>query len=276
MKKAIIVAGIASMLTASVQADTLLGLYLGGHVWDTKTTGSIGEKNSVLGEVISQDFTFDDQTQGSFYIALEHPIPLIPNIKISSIVLDTDGQTNITEDNFSFGDISYPFSAAVDTVFDVSYIDYTFYYEIFDNDLLSFDIGFTARDIDGTLSVSGDIGEVVGIEEIAEIADAIGVSEITVAKENFSAIIPMLYGSVIIGLPYTGFNVFAQGNYTGYDDSSIYDFQVGVSYAILDNLAVDLNVELGYKVIKMNVEDIDDIYADMEFKGIFAGATVHF
>ena len=70
--------------------------------------------------------------------------------------------------------------------------------------------------------------------------------------------------------------MFAQGNYTGYDDSSIYDFQAGVSYAILDNLAVDLNVELGYKVVSMDIEDIDDVYADMEFKGLFAGATVHF
>lgn len=276
MKKTIIVAGIASMLTASVQADTLLGLYIGGQIWQAQTSGSIGEENSLLNEVISQEFTFDDQQQGSFYVAIEHPIPLIPNIKISSATLDVDGQARITENDFSFGDIAYPVNAAVNTVIDVSYIDYTFYYEILDNDLLTFDIGLTARDIDGNFSVSGDIGEVAEIEVIAEIVDIIGISEITIAKEQFSAIVPMLYGSVIVGLPYTGFNVFAQGNYTGYDDSSIYDFQVGVSYAVLDNLAVDLNVELGYKVIKMNIEDIDDVYADMEFKGVFAGATVHF
>jgi outer membrane protein len=273
MTKAIIAAGIASMLTASVQADTLLGLYIGGQVWQSQADGSIGEKNSLLNEVVSQEFTFDDQQQSSIYIAIEHPIPLIPNIKISSATLDVDGEASITDDDFFFGGITYPLSAAVDTVFDVSYIDYTFYYEIFDNDLLTFDIGFTARDIDGTLSVSGDVG---GIAVIEEIADAIGVTEITIAQEGFSAVVPMLYSSVIVGLPFTGFNVFAQGNYTGYDDSSIYDFQVGVSYAVLDNLAVDLNVELGYKVVKMNIEDIDDIYANMEFKGLFAGAVVHF
>lgn len=258
MKKTIIAAGLATLLTASVQADTLLGLYLGGHIWDVETTGSIGEKNGTSGDVISQKFNFDDQQQGSFYVAFEHPIPLIPNIKISSTVLDTDGQTLITEDDFSFGDIPYPAGTTVDTVFDVNYIDYTFYYEILDNDLLTFDIGITARDIDGSISVTDDIGV------------------LSISKENFSAIVPMLYGSAIIGLPFTGFNVFAQGNYTGYDDSSIYDFQAGVSYAVLDNLAVDLNVELGYKVVKMEIEDIDDVYADMEFKGLYLGATVHF
>ncbi|MDX2368778.1 MAG: TIGR04219 family outer membrane beta-barrel protein [Colwellia sp.] len=258
MKKTIIAAGIATLLTASVQADTLLGLYLGAHIWDVEATGSIGEKNGTSGDVISQEFNFDDQQQGSFYIALEHPIPLIPNIKISSTVLDTDGQTNITEADFSFGNISYPVNTAVDTVFDVDYVDYTFYYEIIDNDLLTFDVGITARDIDGNISVTDDAGV------------------LSISDEKFSAIVPMLYGSAIIGLPFTGFNVFAQGNYTGYDDSSIYDFQAGVSYAVLDNLAVDLNVELGYKVVKMEIEDIDDVYADMEFKGLYLGATVHF
>jgi len=258
MKKTIIAAGIATLLSASAQADTLLGLYLGGHIWDVKTTGSIGEKNGTSGDVISQKLNFDDQQQGSFYIALEHPIPLIPNIKISSTVLDTDGQTSITEADFLFGDISYPVNTTVDTVFDVNYIDYTFYYEILDNDLLTLDLGITARDIDGSITITDDAG-------ILSISD-----------EKFSAIVPMLYSSVIIGLPFTGFNVFAQGNYTGYDDSSIYDFQAGVSYAVLDNLAVDLNVELGYKVVKMDIEDIDDIYADMEFKGLYLGASVHF
>lgn len=258
MKKTIIAAGLATLLSASVQADTLLGLYLGGHIWDAQASGNLAEKNSTSGNVISQEFNFDDQQQGSFYIAFEHPIPLIPNIKISSTVLDTDGQTLITEADFSFGDISYPVNTTVDTVFDVNYIDYTFYYEILDNDLVTFDVGITARDIDGSISVTDDIGV------------------LSISEENFSAIVPMLYGSTIIGLPFTGFNVFAQGNYTGYDDSSIYDFQAGVSYAVLDNLAVDLNVELGYKVVKMEIEDIDDVYADMEFKGIYAGATVHF
>lgn len=258
MKKTIIAAGLATLFTASVQADTLLGLYLGGHVWDVQATGSIGEKNGTSGDVISQKFNFDDQQQGSFYVAFEHPIPLIPNIKISSTVLDTDGQTLISEDDFSFGDVFYPVDTTVDTVFDVHYIDYTFYYEILDNDLLTFDVGITARDIDGNISITDDAGV------------------LSISDEKFSAIVPMLYGSAIIGLPFTGFNVFAQGNYTGYDDSSIYDFQAGVSYAVLDNLAVDLNVELGYKVVKMEIEDIDDVYADMEFKGLYLGATVHF
>lgn len=258
MKKAIIATSLATVLCTSAQADTLLGLYIGGHVWDAKVTGSFGEKNSQTGDVALQEFNFDDQQDGSYSVALEHPIPLIPNIKIASTTLDTDGQTVITESGFSFGDISYPINTTVDTVFNISYVDYTFYYEILDNDLLTLDVGITARDFEGDMTITDDIGV------------------LSLSKEEFSAIVPMLYSSAIIGLPFTGLNIFAQGNYTGYDDSSIYDLQAGISYALLDNLAVDLNVELGYKVVKMNIEDIDDVYADMEFKGIFVGATMHF
>jgi outer membrane protein len=258
MKKAIIATSLAAVLCSSAQADTLLGLYIGGHVWDTEATGSLGEKNSQTQDIALQEFNFEDQQHGSFYVALEHPIPLIPNIKIASTTLDTDGQTVITESDFSFGDIPYPIDTTVNTEFNVSYVDYTFYYEILDNDLLTLDIGLTAREFEGDMTITDDIGV------------------LSLSVEEFSAVVPMLYGSVIIGLPLTGLNIFFQGNYTGYDDSKIQDFQAGISYSLLDNLAVDLNIELGYKVFKMDIEDIDDIYADLEFKGIFAGATIHF
>jgi outer membrane protein len=258
MKKAIIAMSLGAVLCTSAQADTLLGLYIGGHVWDAEVTGSFGEKNSLTDDITLQEFNFDDQQHGSFYIALEHPIPLVPNIKIVSTKLDTDGQTVISEGDFSFGDIQYPIDTTVNTEFNVSYVDYTVYYEILDNDLLTLDLGITARDFEGDVTITDDIGV------------------LSISKEEFSVIVPMLYSSVIIGLPLTGLDIFAQGNYTGYDDSSVYDLQAGISYALLDNLAVDLNVELGYKVVKMDIEDIDDVYADMEFKGVFLGATMHF
>ena len=101
MKKLVLAASVASMLSASVQADTLLGLYIGGQVWNAAASGTFGE-NDGQGNIVLQDFTLDDQQQTSFHVALEHPIPLVPNIKIASTTLDTDG-SNIIGDGFSFG-----------------------------------------------------------------------------------------------------------------------------------------------------------------------------
>ena len=256
MKKLLLAASVATLLSTNVQADTLLGLYLGGQVWDAAAKGSFGEDDG-QGNVVLQDFNLNDQQQTSFYAALEHPIPLIPNIKIASTTLDTDGITIIDEE-FSFGGEVYPVGAEVETIFNLGYIDYTLYYEILDNDLMTLDVGITARDFDGDITVTDDLGL------------------LSVSEETVAVVVPMVYASAIIGLPFTGFNVFAEGNIVAYDGSSIYDYQIGVSYAVLDNLAVDLDITLGYRSVKLDLEDLDDLYADMSFDGAYLGAVVHF
>ena len=110
MKKAIIAASLAVVLCTSAQADTLLGLYIGGQVWATQADGSFGE-----GEIDQATFSFDDENQGSYFVALEHPIPLIPNIKVSSTTLDTRGGTTINS-SFEFGGKTYDTSGQLNRV----------------------------------------------------------------------------------------------------------------------------------------------------------------
>lgn len=255
MKRTIIAAGIATLLTASVQADTLLGLYIGGHMWANQADGSFGEGQEIDNQA---QFNFNDENQGSFFVALEHPIPLIPNIKIASTTLDTSGNATISS-SFTFEGETYNANSILDTTFDLSYVDYTFYYELLDNDLLTFDVGITARDLDSQINVVGDIS---GTETSSDL--------------SVSGIIPLVYVNTIIGLPFTGFNVFAEANFLSLDDSTVYDYQIGVSYELVDNLVVDLDLTLGYRAVKLELNDIDDLYSDLTFKGVFAGAIVHF
>jgi outer membrane protein len=251
MKKAIIAASLASVLCANAQADTLLGLYIGGHFWVNQAEGSFGE-----GEIDQAVFDFEDENQGSYFVALEHPIPLIPNIKIASTTLDTIGGTTL-KSSFAVGGVTYEADSKLDTTFDASYVDYTFYYELLDNDLLTLDIGLTGRDLDSQIGV---------IEQSTLVSSDLSVS----------GILPLLYVNTVIGLPFTGFNVFAEANFLSYDDNSIYDYQVGISYSLLNNLAVDLDITVGYRGVKLELDDIDDLYSDLTFDGVFAGATVHF
>ena len=251
MKKAILATSLALVLSNSAHADSLLGLYIGGQIWANQADGVFGE-----GETDQAAFNFDDQNQGNYFVALEHPIPLIPNVKLASTTLDTIGGTTITT-SFTIGGETYEADATLDTTFDTSYVDYTFYYELFDNDLFTFDFGLTARDLDSK----------IGIVEPATLKS----SDLSV-----SGIVPLFYVNTVFGLPFTGFNVFAEANFLSYDDNTIYDYQVGVSYALLDNLAVDLDLTLGYRGLKLELNDLDDLYSDLTFQGVFAGATVHF
>ena len=254
MKKLVIAASVAaSLMSVNVQADTLLGLYLGGQIWDSAASGVFGDSNE------QTDFNLKDEQQGSYFIALEHPIPLIPNIKIASTTLDTVGQTTL-EFDFSFGGKDFKKSEKVSATFDMSYIDYTLYYEILDNDVVTLDLGLTARDIDGNISVGTNGASIKS----------------TLGTEDVSYVLPMVYASIIVGLPLTGLSVFAEGNIVSYDSQTLYDYQAGVGYALLDNFAIDLDITLGYREVKMDLDDLDNLYADLNFKGAYLGAVIHF
>lgn len=250
MKRTLIAAGIAAMLSANAYAD-VVGVYIGGQVWDNEVEGVFGESG------FQTDFNLEDEQQGSFFIAVEHPLPLIPNMRISKTTLDTQGMTTLTSE-FEFGGETFTQDTNVDAVFDVSYMDYTLYYELFDNDLLSFDFGITARDLDGDINVT-----------------ASGDTPLT-GKQSISGFIPMLYVASSVGLPFTGLSVYAEGNFLSIDDHTLFDYQAGLSYELIDNLAVDLNLTLGYRAMELELDDLDDIYSDLKFSGIYAGAVMHF
>ncbi len=262
MKKTLVALGIscASFLPFYAQADAI-GLYVGGQVWESQADGRFGESSDMV------DFNLKNQTQSSFYLAVEHPFPIIPNAKVAQTTLDTKGSTTLTND-FEFGGGEFDANTLATTNFDLSYTDYTLYYELFDNGAFSFDFGLTARDFDGDVVVTGTTSSTD--------ADGNPVTETITGQESVSDIVPMFYASTIIGLPMTGFNVFAEGNFLSFDDHIIYDYQIGVSYELVDNLAVDVNLTAGYKAVKLELEDLDDLYTDVDFDGVFAGVVVHF
>ncbi len=75
MKKLVLAASVATLLSVNAQADTLLGVYLGGQSWDSQASGVFGELDNLA------DFNLQDKRQGSYFIAVEHPVPVLPNIK---------------------------------------------------------------------------------------------------------------------------------------------------------------------------------------------------
>lgn len=255
MKKIALAAALATALSTNVQADAL-GIYLGGQVWDNQASGTFGDGSSLV------DFNLVDEKQNSFFVAFEHPLPLIPNARIASTSLETNGMTTLDTD-FDFDDETFLNGADVNADFDVSYVDYTLYYELFDNDLLSFDFGITARDFDGDVTVSTQVTTSSGT---VSQSDTIAVTDV----------VPMLYVAANLGLPLTGLNLFAQGNFLSFDDHTLYDYEVGVSYELVDNMLIDVNVNAGYRSVKLELEDLNDLYTNIEFDGVFIGTTIHF
>ncbi len=258
IKKAMTALAITAALSTTMMnvayADAI-GLYLGAQVWDSHAKGSLGGKNQQV------DFNLANKQQGSFYVALEHPLPFVPNLKISSTRLDTKGATTLGSD-FTFAGTTFPADSSAETTFNTSYIDYTAYYEVFDNDLLTFDFGLTVRDIDAEISVNA----------MTATTPAVSLN----SKLRASAYIPMFYAAFIFGIPSTDFNVFANGNFLSFDGQTLYDYQAGISYELVDNLAVDVDLTLGFRDVKLELDDINNLYSNLEFSGAFAGIVVHF
>ena len=240
MKKSVALIASAMLLTCgSASADTLLGVYAGVQGWDMAAEGSYGDQGSL------SEYSFEDESQGRFYVALEHFIPLVPNIKIAHSEITTSGFES--DDDFANMFVG-------DSQVDFTYTDYTLYYELFDNGLFSFDFGLTAKDFEG---------------EFID-ADALGFNE------NVDEIIPMLYVATQVSIPGTGLSVFAEGNFLSIDDNTLLDYQAGIAYALLDNMLIDVTLQAGYRMVDLELDDLDDVYADLQFDGAFAGVEVHF
>jgi len=255
MKKIALAVTLASILSTNVQADAL-GIYLGGQIWDNQASGTFGDGSSQV------DFNLADEKQNSFFIAFEHPLPLIPNLRVASTSLETTGNTTLATE-FEFEGETFSEDTNVNADFNVSYVDYTLYYELFDNDLVSFDFGLTARDFDGDVTVSAQASTSSGTVTQSGTVDV-------------TEVVPMLYVRTNVGLPLTGLNLYGQGNFLSFDDHTLYDYEVGVSYELIDNLAVDVNINAGYRAVKLELEDLNDLYTNIEFDGVFIGTTIHF
>lgn len=241
----------SALISGQISADTLLGVYLGGDGWRTDVTGSFGNSEP------APTFNFNSKAQGSYFIALEHPIPVLPNIRLAHNQLEADGVTLING-QFSFGGEDFAVNTTVANQVDLTNTDIVLYYEILDNSLVALDLGLTGKYIKGSASV---------VEQTQR-----GLQ----GEESVSQWLPMAYVNSKIGLPLTGLDLFAQGSYIGWSDSRMYDVQAGIGYEIVDSLPVDIRLKVGYRAVNLRLDELDDLYSNLDFKGVFAGLELHF
>jgi outer membrane protein len=250
MNKFIAVCALSTVFTVPAHADTLLGLYVGAQGWNMETEGGFAQNTALA------NFNFEDETNVSFYAALEHPIPLVPNIKLVRTNLDTSGISQL-DGSFTFGNEEYSVNSQLQTTADLITTDFILYYEILDNDLVSVDVGVSAKQVDGDFMVLD--------------ADTQKSSSV-----SFDGFIPMVYSRLAVGLPFTGLAAYAEGSYLSFDDTKLTDYQVAITYNFVESLAIDMELQAGYRSVNVDLEDLDDIYANLDFKGAFVGLQFHF
>jgi outer membrane protein len=249
MNKFCITSALAAALfianSQSVQADTVLGLYLGADTWMPSSSGAMTTATSDSSQ------NFDEDTSSSYFVALEHPLPMIPNLMLRKTSLDLqgdafDGNYYFNGDNTTYSNIT------------LNQTDAIFYYELLDNGLTSLDLGINLRKADGEYNVFA--------------ASNNNLLETT----TFSGYIPMLYAEGELGIITTGLSVYGDFNAISVGDHSMRDFQAGIAYRLIDSIAVDVSARLGYRRVKVELDNLDGISSNLDVKGITAGIRVHF
>ncbi|NOZ91128.1 MAG: TIGR04219 family outer membrane beta-barrel protein [Epsilonproteobacteria bacterium] len=196
---------------------------------------------------IEDDLKWENEQDIFLKVYLEHPIPVIPNIKVGYTDFSHSGD-GTPSTSFTFGGENYTTSANITSDFNLKMYDITLYYELLDN-WLNLDAGINVKYIDGDISVDGRDSTGKPIHE----------------STDFELPIPMLYAKAKIDIPTTDLSFQAEGNYVNYDGNTLYDLEAGVRYLF----ALGFGVEAGYKTLKIKIDDVDDFSMDTDFNGFY-------
>lgn len=232
---------LACALPATAGAS-VLGLRLGASIgyWDSSLSGHAENNGSVD---VDRDLDLSNSGRTDFSAFLEHPIPLLPNIRLSYLSIDQSGHGRVPD-----GFDGLPAGVAVHSELELTQLDLTLYYQLLDN-WVNLDLGLTVRDLEGDLRIQG-AGEV--------------------SRTEIDAVLPMLYVAAQFDLPFSGLSVGVDGNAIAYDGDSVYDFNVFGQYRFSGAY-----VRAGYRQMTVDYEDGSD-RLDVELGGPFVSAGFMF
>ena len=242
MKKIILAPLFISILFAdTIGGEIAIGLFNHSPSGETKyqTTSNI-DLVDTLGFSSTQDI---------FLVAyLEHPLPLVPNLKLSYNTLSTSANHNVN--TFSWGEIE-KFSGPLSSNISLNYTDATLYYEVLDNGL-ALDVGATIRSLKGEISLkSTQTNNVV----------------------SYTANIPLLYTKIRFYIPSTEFSLQAEVNAISFSSARTYDYTVSARYTSV----MGLGVEAGYKTFYFSDNKlISGLENNINFSGFYASAIWDF
>jgi outer membrane protein len=228
---------------ASANAD-FVGLNIGFSHWAPDLSGDFNSENSARINP-SNDLGVNDPSQTSLVFILEHPIPVLPNVKYQNFDLEASGNKTLTK-NLSFNGNNYSDGNTISSTFDLSHDDIVLYYEVLDN-WVNLDLGVDIKRIDGKVIINGD--------------------NVIVDKT-----VQSIYISARFDLPFTGFYAGADvsGIGSGSNKSNNSTFLMGYESG------TGLGIEGGIKKLSLDLNNPDIIDTNVTYKGVYLNGFFHF
>ncbi len=235
-------------LPATAFADDLFGVYAGFGLWQQSANGDL--RSGAITVDVEDDLGVDDDDNTVAYLALEHPVPGLPNVRLQYARNSLSGNEDLTR-SIEINGVTFSATEAVATDLDLTQADLVLYYEVLDN-VVSLDLGVVARLVDGRI-------------EVASATEA--------AEAEFEGALPLLYAAARVDLPFSGLWVAAQAQGLVYDGNSLTEYAVQLGY----ESAVGLGGELGWRGFNLELEAFDDLdQAELEISGPYLMLNYHF
>jgi outer membrane protein len=233
------------LLPFQVQADTI-GFRVGGGIWDHDPEGSFRYQGTNAD--LDNDLNLKDDKEGYIFVQIEHPAPFLPNVRIQSTALKNTG-AGLVSSSFTFGGTVYTANSNVTTELTLDHTDYTLYWQLLDN-FIALDLGLNIKHVDGRGSVTDGT---------------------TLETNNFDGYIPMLHAAVGFE-PMDSLEFQLEVNALSAGSNSVTDATASVSYTT-DFM---LGIEAGIRSVSIELDDVDQVFANMDFEGPFMGVYMNF
>ena len=260
MKKITFATAMVAGCLSQVSYADFFGIYAGASIWQATPSGQVQDIgvgiqfNTSID--VENDLGFGEENTNMFYLAFEHPIPLLPNLRAQHTELIATTSAQLSRD-ITFAGIDYQVDSQVSAIADLTHTDGTIYWELWDL-IAEVDLGITGRLFDGLVEISSD----------TSINNNGGVS--LRGFREFSAGIPLVYGKVGVKVPFTGLSASVSANAISLPDVELMDIMARINYEV----DFGLGAEVGYRLMELDI--VDDIVADISVEGFYAGISYHF
>jgi len=261
MKNIIKLSLISAMALTQLNAGILgINAGLGGGMLQNKSIdGTVTDNSNSLVNLTKQLNLEGNSDNYYMYAYFEHPIPLIPNIKIEMAQEAYSGQNNLNISLFGKN-----FNNKVDSTLDLSSMDGIMYWGVPMTGILSsltpivdydLDFGFGVKKFTGFVNLQDDTGIV------------------SVQKDFQNTIIPYAY--LRARAEAFGIGVEGTGKYISYNTNEFSEYSIKLDYTIPLTPILDFGVEAGYKTTTL-IADTDYFKTNINSDNIFFGGFIKF
>ena len=236
---------VALLLGGACARADFLGVYAGAGYWNASFSGDV-----IAGVSVEDELNIDRSNSRYVYIAFEHPIPLVPNIKLAHTTLKDSGVGTLAQ-GITFNGEVFTASQAISSEINLTHTDVTLYYELLDIGM-DFDVGITGRYFQGDVAVNS-------------------------SREGLNVLVPMLYGHAKFGLPLTGAYFSGDINYANYSGNQIADYVIALGWETESFILPEIGIEAGYRSFSIDAGADDlDVNVDTQVDGVFINLKAHF